>query len=281
MPTGKDLITQMQNITILPNSLAIWGLGQMGVAIKGADATIYIDPCLTDVVRERIGEFWVRGYPTPLEPATITNAAYYLSSHEHLDHLDPQTIGPVAKASPNAKFIVTGWSREIMADLDIPDERIIVPPAQETITLPGTSIKLTALPGAHYDREHDAAKGYRWFGYLIEWNGVKFFHAGDTIIHPGYIEMMKALPKIDVAMLPVNGRDWIREVVVGATGNLLPVEAAYLSNEIGWDTLIVGHNDLYPNNTISFGEIASALEKTAPRQKLKVLQPGELYYYVR
>jgi L-ascorbate 6-phosphate lactonase len=281
MPTGKDLISQMQNITILPNSLAIWGLGQMGVAIKGPDAVIYIDPCLTDVVREQIGEFWVRGYPTPLEPSAITNATYFLSSHEHLDHLDPLTIGPVAKASPNAKFIVTGWSREIMADLDIADERIIVPPAQETITLPGTSIRLTALPGAHYDKEHDAAKGYRWFGYLIEWNGVTFFHAGDTIIHPGYIEMMKAQPKIDVAMMPVNGRDWIREVVVGATGNLLPVEAAHLSNEIGWDTLIIGHNDLYPNNTISFAEIASAFEKNAPRQKTKVLQPGELYYYVR
>jgi L-ascorbate metabolism protein UlaG (beta-lactamase superfamily) len=187
----------------------------------------------------------------------------------------------VAKASPNAKFIVTGWSREIMANLDIPDERVIVPPAQETITLAGTSIKLTALPGAHYEKEHDDQKGYRWFGYLIEWNGIRFFHAGDTIIHPGYVEMLKGLPKIDVAMLPINGRDWIREVVVGATGNLLPAEAAYLSREVGWDVLIVGHNDLYPNNTIPFAEITSALEKTVPRQKYKVLQPGELYYYIK
>jgi hypothetical protein len=70
-------------------------------------------------------------------------------------------------------------------------------------------------------------------------------------------------------------------VVVGATGNLLPAEAAYLSKEVGWDVLIVGHNDLYPNNTIPFAEITSALEKTVPRQKYKVLQPGELYYYVK
>jgi len=281
MPTGKDLITQMQNMTILPNSLAMWGLGQMGVAIKGPDAIIYIDACLSDVVREQFGDWWARGYPAPLQPAEITNATYYLTSHEHLDHLDPMTTGPAAKASPNAKFIVTGWSREIMSDLDIADERVIVPPAQEAMTLPGTSIRLTALPAAHYEKEFDVQKGYRWFGYLIEWNGVRFLHAGDTIIYPGYVDMLKGLPKIDVAMLPINGRDWIREVVVGATGNLLPAEAAYLSNEIGWDVLIVGHNDLYPNNAIPFGQIADALEKTAPRQKYKVLQPGELYYYVK
>jgi L-ascorbate metabolism protein UlaG (beta-lactamase superfamily) len=281
MPTGKDLITHMQNLTVLPNSLAIWGIGQMGVAIKGPHAIVYIDACLSDVVREQFGDWWARGYPPPLQPTDITNATYYLTSHEHLDHLDPLTTGPAAKASPNAKFVVTGWSRDIMADLDIADERIIVPPALETMMLPGTSIRLTAVPAAHYEKEHDPQKGYRWFGYLIEWNGVTFYHAGDTIIYPGYIEILKGLPRIDVAMLPINGRDWIRETVVGATGNLLPAEAAYLSNEIGWDVLIVGHNDLYPNNAIPFGQIADALAKTAPRQKYKVLQPGELYYYIR
>ena len=30
-------ITQMQDIPVIPNSLAIWGLGQMGVAIKGGN----------------------------------------------------------------------------------------------------------------------------------------------------------------------------------------------------------------------------------------------------
>ena len=46
MPTGSALLAQMNNLTILPNSLAIWGLGQMGIAIKGPDAIHYIDPCL-------------------------------------------------------------------------------------------------------------------------------------------------------------------------------------------------------------------------------------------
>jgi len=281
MANGKDLLGQMQNLTILPGSLAIWGLGQMGVAIKGPDAVIYLDPCLSDVVCERFGDWWARAYPPPIEPVAITNASYILSSHEHLDHLDPLTLGPMAKASPSAKFVITGWSRELMADIDIPDERLIVPPALETMTLPGTGIRLTAVPASHYDREHDPQKGYRWFGYLIEWNGVTFFHGGDTIIYKDYMATLQGLPHIDVAMLAVNGRDWYRETDVGAIGNLLPAEAVRLSRDLGWDVLIFGHNDLYPNNTIPFGHHMDALEKIAPRQKFKMLQPGELYYYVK
>lgn len=281
MPTGQALIAQMQTLSILPNSLAIWGLGQLGVAIKGPDGVIYIDPCLSDVVRERAGDWWKRAYDPPLLPEAVANASYYLSSHEHLDHLDPLTIGPAAKASPNAKFVVTGWSLGIMADLDIADERVIVPPALEPVTLPGTSIRLTAVPSAHYDKEHDAEKGYRWLGYLIEWNGVTFYHSGDTIIYPGYVETLRALPRPDVAILPVNGRDWYRESEVGAIGNLLPAEAVRLARDLGWDTLIFGHNDLYPNNAIPNAHLVDAVERIAPRLKFRLLQPGELLYYVK
>jgi L-ascorbate metabolism protein UlaG (beta-lactamase superfamily) len=281
MPTGQALIEQMNTISILPNSLAIWGLGQMGVAIKGPDGIIYIDPCLSDVVRERFGDFWGRAYPTPLEPHEITNAEYILSSHEHLDHLDPLTLGPAAKASPYARFIVTGWSVEPLAETAIAEERLMIPHTLSPMELPGTSIRLTAVPAAHYAKEHDESKGYRWFGYVIEWNGVTFYHAGDTIIYPGYTDMWHSLPRPDVAMLPINGRDWYRETDAGAIGNLLPVEAARLARDLHWDTLIVGHNDLYPNNMIPMGQVVDGLAKVAPRQKFKVLQPGELFYYVK
>jgi L-ascorbate metabolism protein UlaG (beta-lactamase superfamily) len=281
MPTGKDLLAQMQNISILPNSLAFWGMGQMGIAIKGPDAIIYIDACLSDVVRQSAGDWWYRAYPPPLEPTDLSNGAYFLTSHEHMDHLDPMTLGPAAKVAPKAKFIVTGWSVDMMAEVDIGTDRLIIPQVNQTITLPGTSIRLTTVASAHYAVEQDAQKGYRWFGFLIEWNGVVFYHSGDTIIYPGYVDMLRGLPLADVAMLAVNGRDWIRETSVGAIGNLLPDEAAYLAKEIGWDTLIPGHNDLYPNNALPMGHIVESLAKIAPRQKYKILQPGELLYYVK
>lgn len=281
MPSGKILLAQMRDIPILPNSLALWGMGQMGIGIKGPDAIIYIDLCLTDVVRKASGDWWFRAFPPPLAPEEVSNAAYYLSSHEHLDHLDVLTIGPAAKASPSMKFIVTGWSVELMAEADVAEDRLIIPPAQHTITLPGTSIRLTAIPSAHYALEHDSEKGYRWLGYLIEWNGVVFYHSGDTIIYPGYLETLRGLPTADIAMIPVNGRDYYRETDVNAVGNLLPDEAARLARDAGWGQVIIGHNDMYPNNTIPMGQVIDSFGKIAPRQPYKVLQPGELYYFVK
>jgi L-ascorbate metabolism protein UlaG (beta-lactamase superfamily) len=154
-------------------------------------------------------------------------------------------------------------------------------PALEPLTLPGTSLRLTTVPAAHYEKEYDAQKGYRWLGFLIEWNGVIFYHAGDTIIYSDYLETLGRLPTPDVAMLPVNGRDWFRETDKNITGNLWPNEAARLARDLGWDTMIAGHNDLYPNNTIPMASIVEALANLAPRQKFKILQPGELFYYIK
>ena len=274
-----SLPEQLRSTQILPGSLAIWGLGQMGVAIKGPDALIVIDPCLSDVVRESFGDWWARAYPPPLQAQELGDVDYFLISHEHLDHLDPATLAPAAQAAPQAQFIAPGWCREPLTQLGVAAERIVVPRALEALQL--GSMQLTAVPGAHYEKEYDEQLGFRWFGFLIEWNTVTFYHAGDTIIYPGYIETLKQLPTPDVAMLPVNGRDWYRETEAAAVGNLMPVEAARLARDLGWDTLIPGHNDLYPNNAIPQSEIITALAAVNPRQKVKQLQPGELLYYVK
>jgi len=281
MPTGKDLIALMERTPIIPNSLAIFGLGQMGVAIKGPEATIYIDPCLSDVLLEQLGDWWIRAYPPPVSPSDITNADYYLISHEHQDHLDPNTVGTVAKASPKAIFIAPKWCLDILNELDIANDRVMTPETFVTVLLMNTSLRLTPVPSAHYQKDFTDQKGYRWLGYIIEWNGVTFYHSGDTIIYSDYIETLKKLPKPDVAMVPVNGRDWFRESEANVIGNLLPYEAARLSKDLGWEVVIPGHNDLYPNNAIPMANIVEALTNVAPRQKYKILQPGELYYYVK
>jgi L-ascorbate metabolism protein UlaG (beta-lactamase superfamily) len=281
MPTGKALVEQMARVSVGPGSLALWGLGQMGLAVKGPDGLLMIDPCLSNVVEELFGSWWFRGYPPPLEPAELAGANYLLISHEHLDHLDPQTAGPAARANPEMRLVAPGWCIEPLAKIGIGAERVMVPPALEAMPLPGTSARVTAVPSAHYAKEYDEQKGYRWLGYLIEWNGVTLYHAGDTIIYKGYLETLKGLPQIDVAMLPVNGRDWYREDTIGAVGNLLPDEAAWLGREAGLGSIIVGHNDLFPNNAIPFGSIADAFARGTPRLPYRILQPGELWMVVK
>lgn len=279
--TGAELIAQMDGLVVPAGCLAIWGLGQMGVALKGSGPeVVYIDPCLSDVVALREPQMaakFARAYPPPVAPAQIGNAAYVLCSHEHIDHTDPLTLGPLAAASPQAHFVISGWSHTLLDEAEIAAERRLVPEPGAPLQL--GPLRLTALPAAHYGRERDA-RGERWLSFLIEWNGVAFFHGGDTLIYPDLVDHLRALPRADVAMLAVNGRDAYRDSF-GITGNLLPVEAAWLAAEMGWDTLIGGHNDLYAWNTIPTGALADACAQINPRQKLHTLQPGELLLYVR
>lgn len=263
-------ISQIENVTILPNSLAIWGLGQMGLIIKGPDAVIYIDPCLSNIISERM-------YPPPIKPEEITNADYVLCSHEHIDHLDPDTIK--ALASPQAKFVTSGWCVETLKELGIEENRILV--LREPQTLGGTSLKVTPIPSAHPQREYDEEKGDRWLGFLLEWNGVTIYFAGDTVLFDDLIDILKRRPHADIAMLPVNGRDWFRFHKDDLVGNLHPKEAARVAEMMKWSLVIAGHNDLLKRNSIPMGEIAQAFADEAPGQPYKILQPGELLYFVR
>lgn len=274
MPNGDALIAQIDQLTILPNSLALWGLGQMGLIVKGPDAVIYIDPCLSNVISSR-------AFPPPILPEQVNNADWVLCSHEHIDHLDPETFKPIATHSPSARFVISGWCVDQMTALEIDRSRLMIPEALQPITLPETTLTLTAVPSAHYAKEYDAEKGYRYLGFLIEWNGVTLYFGGDTIIYDDYLTTMRGLPQADVAMIAVNGRDYFRETKENLIGNLLPVEAAGLAVELGWSLVIAGHNDLVPLNTIPMGEIAQAFADHAPQQPYKILQPGELLYFVR
>jgi hypothetical protein len=93
---GIGLIGRIDALEIGGRSLAFWGLGQVGVAIKGPTGVLYVDPYLTDSDGE--GGSLPRTFP-PLAPIEVTNASAVLLTHVHID---PDTILPLSKASPES-----------------------------------------------------------------------------------------------------------------------------------------------------------------------------------
>ena len=280
---GKNLIDQMNHLTVQTNCLAVWGLGQMGLAVKGSDGRIiYIDPVLTNVVAIKIpsvADKFTRAFPAPLKPEEVSNADYVFCSHEHLDHTDPLTLGPLAKASQQAKFITTGWAGSLLDESDIETNRRIIPKHGEPLDMDG--LRVSVIPAAHDEMEFDPVKGFRFFSFQLEWGGVRLFHSGDTRVTAEYLTHLHALPAADIALVAANGRDEYRKSL-DVLGNLQPAEVAWLAMEMGWDMVIGGHNDLFEWNTIGAGSLAEAVHKYHPRQKYRCqLQPGELFYYVK
>src|SRR4028119_1686034 len=106
------VISGIDGLGVGERALAFWGLGQVGVTIKGPEGVLYVDPYLTDSDGE--GGSMERTFPPPLRPDEVTNADAVLLTHDHIDHTDPDTVLPLSAASPQARFVAPSTSRDTL-----------------------------------------------------------------------------------------------------------------------------------------------------------------------
>jgi L-ascorbate 6-phosphate lactonase len=272
--TEAGLIARIDRLVVPPGQVALWSLGQSGFVIKGGDTIAYIDPYLSDSVAAVGGP--ARRFPIPIDPGAIQHADVVFATHEHMDHADGLTLGPMMAASPRATLITSPQGRELAVQAGVAAERVVVPRIGEQVTQ--GELTYTAVPAAHYTYVVDDAGHARWMGFLITCNGVTLYHAGDTILVP---ELLAALEgqRIDLALLPINGRDYFREQQ-DMVGNLWPREAVELAAAIIARVLIGIHNDLFETNRVNPGMLFDELDRRVPWQRCHLLQPGELYVFV-
>lgn len=268
-----SLTQRIDGIEVGERSLAFWGLGQVGVAIKGPEGVIYVDPYLTASDGE--GGTLDRSFPPPVEPAEVTNASAVLLTHDHIDHTDPETILPLASASPEARLVCPATSRNTLVEAGLDASRITVPEVGEPVEVAGATV--TATPSAHTEVGYDPDLGYPFLGYVIEWNGVTVYHAGDTVVHDGLIEALSGR-NVDVAFLPINGRDYFR-TRDGIVGNTDYREAVHLAEELDFGLLVPTHYDLFEFNGADPGFFVSYLYRLNPARRHKLILPGELFYF--
>lgn len=275
MGTASDraLIDQIDRLAVPDGQIALWALGQSGFVIKGGSTIAYIDPYLSDSVAGGGGP--QRRFPPPLSPASIAHAQVVFATHEHMDHADGPTLGPLLAASAGATLVTSVQGRDVATGAGVAAERIVTPRLGERAELHG--LAYTAIPAAHYAFEQDGDERSRWMGFVIECNGVTLYHSGDTIVVPELLDALKG-HQIDLALLPINGRDFMRENR-DIVGNLWPHEAVALASQIGARVLLGTHNDVFAQNRVSSGLLFAAIDEIAPFQRCHVLQPGELYLY--
>ncbi len=273
MTTQAALLDQIRRLDVGHGQLALWALGQAGFAIKGRDTIAYIDPYLSDSIGDGGGP--QRRFPVPLDPATIDHAQIVFATHEHADHADAATLAPLLKASPDAVLVTSHQGKAIAIQAGVAAERVVVPKLGERAEVAG--LTYTAVPAAHYLYEVDEQNHSRWTGFVIECNGVALYHAGDTLVIPELLDALQSVA-IDVALLPINGRDYLREQE-GLVGNLWPREAVDLAQQLQATVLIGMHNDLFDGNRVNPALLFDEIERRAPWQRCHLLQPGELYLY--
>lgn len=227
-------------------------LGQCGFRLLFGETVIYTDPYLTDHVAEIEGEEMRRQVPVLIEPEHVTDADYVLVTHAHIDHCDIQTLLPISQASVDCLFVAPNEVTSILSEGGIDKGRMIVA-GEDWIEL-NPSLRIMPVPAAHPTVEVDQQGYYRCVGYVIDYEGRRFYHAGDGSPDDLVFERLDKLSPIDVAFIPVNERNYMRDKR-GIIGNMSLREAYYMADKIGVKTLVPTHWDMFAPNSAYIQEI--------------------------
>ncbi|MEI6166601.1 MAG: MBL fold metallo-hydrolase [bacterium] len=105
---------------------------------------------------------------------------------------------------------------------------------------------------------------HHWLGYIIRMAGRAIYHSGDCVPYEGLPERLAA-ERIDVALLPVNGRG------KGVPGNFTFEEAVALCRAAQIPVLVAHHFGMFAFNTVDETELKRKMAGLAPG--LRVIMP--------
>jgi L-ascorbate 6-phosphate lactonase len=162
-----------------------------------------------------------------------------------------------------AKIVVPAPVVEIAARHGLDRDRLVGAVSGTELTDRDVTVRpLPALHGLGDDEPvvYEFLDG-RFLGYVIEVGGARVFHAGDGLVYPELAPALKELAP-DVLLLPINGRDHMREAA-GLVGNMNEVEAAWLCAEVAPEYVIPMHYEMFTGNRGDVGRFASHLHESA------------------
>src|SRR2546427_4641423 len=96
-------------------NLNLWWLGQSGFLVQWQGRHLLLDPYLSDSLTAKYAGTdrpHVRMTERIVAPEKLDFIDVVTSSHNHTDHLDPETIGPLLKANPRMELVIPEANRE-------------------------------------------------------------------------------------------------------------------------------------------------------------------------
>jgi L-ascorbate metabolism protein UlaG (beta-lactamase superfamily) len=251
----------------------LWWLGQSGFLLQWQGVHVLLDPYLSDSLTKKYSQTdkpHVRMTEQVIDPAQLLFVDIATSTHNHTDHLDAETLCPILERNSRLKLIVAEANRAIVV------ERLKIDPAIPIGLNDGTSVELSGIKfsgvaSAHETLDRDEHGRARYLGYVLQFGGWSIYHSGDTVRYEGMSEKLRPF-KIDVALLPINGRAPERRI----PGNLFGREAAQLAKDIAAKLVIPCHYEMFEFNTASPDEFIEECHRL--EQPFKVLRCGEQWH---
>jgi L-ascorbate metabolism protein UlaG (beta-lactamase superfamily) len=258
----------------MPGRLVLWWLGQSGYLVRSSNSKILIDPYLSESLTLKYAATdkpHIRMTRCPIDPASLSGIDVVVCSHKHSDHMDPGTLPALASASPRCVFVVPS-SLVVHAELlGLPRDRIMGIDHAGVLEFPDLGLRIRAMKAAHEGLDTDSAGRFLYLSFVIDFDGIRLFHSGDSMVWPAMAETIG--DGVDIAFLPINGRDPARKVA----GNMNSEEAIALAAEFRPGILIPHHYDMFTFNTVDPVEFVQASRLLPPTIRPVILRCGERF----
>jgi L-ascorbate metabolism protein UlaG (beta-lactamase superfamily) len=229
-------------------------LGQAGFVVEAGGVCALVDP-------------WFAAHELRLTAAPAIGDLpevidWLLVTHEHGDHFDLPAIAELALRRSAPRVVVPSPLVDRVHS-EVPYARVEgVQPGDRLQSIPLCIDVVPAWHGLTVSDGYSAGpvgQPTPHVGYLLRFQEGSVYHAGDTIASEKLIETLGGLG-VDIAILPINGRNSIREAQ-GIVGNLGPEEAARFAAEINARIVIPMHYEMVRGNTQLPGALVDAVAR--------------------
>ncbi len=249
-------LESVRNTSCPRGTAVLWWMGQMGLLVKLGDKVLCIDYFASDEPGRQIRP--------PVPAPEVEGIDVFLGTHNHLDHIDHEAWKLWARQCPDAFFVFPrAHLASVLAD-GIQKKQGIGLNDGESCRIGNVTIRAVAASHEFLDRDPETGL-YPHMQYILEGNGLRIWHAGDTVRYEGMLPKLQALGPIDAALLPINGRDAAR-YRRNCIGNMTFQEAADLAGTLRVRLAIPGHWDMFADNPGDPRAFADYLDAKYPGQ---------------
>jgi L-ascorbate metabolism protein UlaG (beta-lactamase superfamily) len=241
--------------------MAVTWIGHASFLIQFNDLNVLVDPNFANwlFLMKRIKRAGMRIHDLP--PIDLV-----LLTHAHFDHFHKPTL----RKLPHPKIGVMPWGVGDLAR-DLGFERIVELDWWESFSQ--RDWKVTFTPSQHWGARtlHDHHRGYG--GFVLEHQGRKIYHAGDSAYFDGFTEIGEKL-RPEIALLPIGAYhpETFRRVHMG------PDEAVQAFKDLRAKILVPMHYGTFKLSFESLDEPPRWLKEIAVQQnltkRLKILDEG-------
>jgi L-ascorbate metabolism protein UlaG (beta-lactamase superfamily) len=167
---------------------------QSWVQIRTDEHLIYLDPSNMNSMGDFLAGAFSSGVRSDKLPDHLEPGDLILITHHHQDHVKKGLVEHLSR--PGAKVLGPSKCRRTLGDA------MDVVAAGEIRTIGDLKVQVVQAYNPVGSRRMTYHKKGVGVGYIIEVEGRRIYHAGDT----GLIEEMNGFGPVDVAFLPIGGR---------------------------------------------------------------------------